>query len=151
MWLTYRSFCQLKYDSFDRRRLMQNFTNPASTLSAVSMLYIYWHWVVCFCFQSITFFMKFEETYKFVGKNKTQDFFWFYCWCSRTQLKSTTNSTNAMCNISNNYVACVEICKGIKYFLILISINFFNLCAQVIQMFKSHLKIMCTKMATWSK
>ena len=126
MWLTYRSCMSADVWQLWQKKSNANLDKP--NLHIEHCLYAaYILTLICvFFFQSIFFFLKLEGTYKFVGKNETQGFFCIYCWCSRTQLKLTTNSTNAMCNISNYYVACVDICKGITSFWILISINCFK-------------------------
>jgi len=65
-----------------------------------------------------------EGTYELVGKKwNTGCFLCFYCWWSRTQLKLTTNSTNAIFKISNNDMGCVVLLRGITIILLHICIN----------------------------
>ena len=92
---------QLKNDSFDRRRQMQNFTKPASTLTALSIHCMYTDSELCaFFFQVEIFFpMTVEEIFKFVEKIKQVIVFLFLLLVLKNT-KLTTNSTNAMCNIS---------------------------------------------------
>ena len=66
----------------------------------------------------IFFFMTIEGTYKFVGINERHVICFYF-----KNTKLTTNSTNTMCNISENYVACVVICNGVTIILLLSCIN----------------------------
>ena len=97
---------------------MQIVIKSASTLTALS---IYTACILTLRFvpvllNLIFFFMSVEGTYKFVGINETQVICFYF-----KNTKLTTNSTNTMCNISENYVACVDICNGVTllYFLVL--------------------------------
>jgi len=103
---------------------MQIFIKPASTLTALSLSLslslspyrMHTDLELCACDFKFDFFTSVEGTYKFVGINERQVICFYF-----KNTKLTTNSTNTMCNISENYVACVDICNGVTllYFLVL--------------------------------